>query len=74
MKGKRVLIALKGILFLVGYCEQMDVLPSCPNQRWHLFFMLDYVKATYKMQTKPFSNYLAKSRRDIKLMTHFSPI
>lgn len=60
MEGRRALIALKGVLFLLGYCEQMDFIPTRPNRRWHLFFMLDDFKATRMMQTKAFLNDLTK--------------
>lgn len=81
MEGRRALIALKGLLFLLGYCEQMDFIPSRPNQRWHLFFMLDDFRATWTMQTKPFFKMISQKSnqerhyaiQDLQ-MTHFSLI
>lgn len=80
MEGRQALIALRGVLFLLGYCEQMDFIPVCPNQRWHLFFMLDDFRATETTQTKPFKMISQKSNQEKDyaiqdlLMTHFSLI
>lgn len=55
---KRVLFALKGVLFLLRHYEHMGF--TALNQRWHLFFMLNDCRTTCRMQTKPFLNKLTK--------------
>lgn len=41
MEGGRALIILGGVLFLLGYCEQMGFIQTFPNQTRHMFLMLD---------------------------------
>lgn len=57
MDGGQALIILGGVLFLLGYCEQMDFIQTFPNQTRHLFLMLDAFRAGQTLQEGSFFSF-----------------